>query len=208
MEKGRGFEPPDSFLKRRPESTVLNLMGDYRYLTKGYCVSLHAEVNSCKVYPSVKIALDCYRAPIFMTLAKKFGFEVPSFKVKRMPKYEGGKILVPLNPYSKSFEVAKSRSQYYKYFKKLSMGRYPVLEIEPEGEIEHVDVYLTRARGENWKKKFAEKFFYTFEIPIARVFVLKNDDVVKPFYVSPLKVDKEFLLEVLANENSLLCRLV
>lgn len=201
--EGEDLEPPDSFIKRRVSDKVLNLLGDYRYLTKGYYVSLHAEENGCEVFPPVKNALDAYRAPLFINMLRKLGFETPDFEVVCRPKPEVC-ILVPLNPFSKnSAKFVKNSYQYLKAFKSLSMNRYPVVQVRAE-KIEEINIHLTKADKDEYSI-VSEKLFRALKIPLGRVFVEITDGKLKPFYFTPLEkgeINFNLIFEVL-NENSL-----
>ncbi|MEM1578650.1 MAG: RimK-like ATPgrasp N-terminal domain-containing protein [Archaeoglobaceae archaeon] len=206
--EGEDQEPPDEFLKKSVSDTVLNLLGDYRYLTKGYYVSLHAEENNCIVFPSVKNALDVYRAPIFMERLKKAGIDIPNFRVLKKPEPKSC-VLVPLNPFSRnSAKLVKTENQYLKRFKSLSMGyRYSVVNVEVEGDIGEFEIYLGEAKKEEFED-LAEKTFEIFGVPIGKVLFEKVDDKIRPFYFMPLttdEIDFAFLKEVI-NENWMLCR--
>lgn len=205
--EGEDQEPPDDFLRKSVRDTVLNLLGDYRYLSKGYYVSLHAEENGCIVYPSVKNALDIYRAPVFVERLKKAGIDTPELYVLREPDPEKC-VLVPLNPFSRnSAKLIATESQYYRYFKSLSMDyHYPVVQVCAEGEVEEFDFYMGKTKkSNNWVFR---RIYDLFGVPIGRILAEKNGGKIRPFYFMPLmkaEIDFEFLKEVL-NENWVLCR--
>jgi hypothetical protein len=201
---GDDLEPPDDFLRREVTDSVLNLLGDYRFLTKGYFVSLHAEECGCEVFPSVKNALDAYRAPLFMNVVRKLGLETPDFSVHFRPEFEQG-VLLPLNPFSKnSAKVVKTSSQYAKAFKRLSMNRYPVVQVKSE-KYDSFNLYLWRADKEEYNF-IAEKIFRSLRIPLGKVLVDVTDGKAKPFYFMPVEkgeINLRFVFEVLY-ENCLL----
>uniref|UniRef100_A0A7J2TFZ9 RimK-like ATPgrasp N-terminal domain-containing protein n=1 Tax=Archaeoglobus fulgidus TaxID=2234 RepID=A0A7J2TFZ9_ARCFL len=203
------LEPPDWFLSREVSEAVLNLLGDYRFHTKGYYVSLHAEENKCPVLPSVKNALDIYRAPVFIERIKKAGLEVPEFEVIPRPKPERV-VMLPLNPFSKnSLKVVKSDSQYYKFFKSLSMDyHYPVVHVKVEGRVEEAIMHLSEVRnGEEEKKRIAEKVFEIFGVPLGKIFVERIDGKLRPFYFMPLsKEEIDIDLAIASYENWVLRR--
>ncbi|NHW23699.1 MAG: hypothetical protein HA489_05550 [Archaeoglobales archaeon] len=205
--EGEDQEPPDDFLRKKVRDTVLNLLGDYRYLSKGYYVSLHAEENGCIVYPSVKNALDVYRAPVFVERLKKAGIDTPELCVLRKPQPENC-ILVPLNPFSRnSAKLVETESQYNRYFKSLSMDyHYPVVQVRIEGEVEEFDFYMGKTgKLDNWVFR---RIFEIFGVPMGKILAEVNGNRVRPFYFMPLmknEIDFEFLREVL-NENWMLCR--
>lgn len=202
--EGEDLEPPDDFLKRTVAESVLNLLGDYRFLTKGYFVSLHAEECGCEVFPPVKNALDAYRAPLFMNAMKKLGLETPDFSIHSKPEFDQG-VLLPLNPFSKnSAKLIKTSSQYEKAFKRLSMDRYPVVHVKSE-EYDYFNLYLWKADKEEYNY-IAEKIFKNLRIPLGKVLVDINDGKAKPFYFMPVEKDEinlRFVFEVLY-ENCLL----
>ncbi|MEM0203808.1 MAG: RimK-like ATPgrasp N-terminal domain-containing protein [Archaeoglobaceae archaeon] len=201
VEGGDDLEPPDSFLKKRVTDTVLNLLGDYRFHTKGYYVSLHAEENNCLVYPSVKNALDIYRAPVFIERLRKAGVEVPEFKVVARPVPQET-VMLPLNPFSKnSMKIVKSESQYYRHFRSLSMDyHYPVVHVRLDGKIEEIIMHFTKAKNGGEEEDFvARKVFETFGVPLGKIFVERKDGKLRPFYFMPLRkdeIDVEFAMEV------------
>ncbi|MEM1545562.1 MAG: RimK-like ATPgrasp N-terminal domain-containing protein [Candidatus Methanomethylicia archaeon] len=202
------LEPPDNFLRRKVHDTVLNLLGDYRFHRIGYYVSLHAEENNCRVFPSVKNALDVYRAPIFLTRLRKAGFEVPSFKIFPKPNPCRSVVLLPLNPFSKnSPRLVRSESQYYRFFRSLSMNyHYPVVHVEVEGEIMEITLHLTRASN-GWDE-LARRIFNVFSIPLGKILVEKIDSRVRPIYFMPLEreeINLELIFKVVKNENRLFC---
>ncbi|MDK2795233.1 MAG: hypothetical protein PWQ22_466 [Archaeoglobaceae archaeon] len=205
--EGEDQEPPDDFLRKSVRDTVLNLLGDYRYLSKGYYVSLHAEENGCVVYPRRFLRLDIYRAPVFIERLKKAGIDTPKICVLRDPNPEKC-VLVPLNPFSKnSAKLVKTESQYNRYFKSLSMDyHYLVVQVCAEGEVEEFDFYLGKTKkSNNW---IFRRIYDIFGVPIGRILAEKDGGRIRPFYFMPLmkaEIDFGFLREVL-NENWLLCR--
>lgn len=207
-DEDKSLEPPDSFLKKRVSDTVLNLLGDYRFHTKGYYVSLHAEENNCMVYPRVKNALDIYRAPIFIERLKKAGLDVPEFEVIPRPVPEKT-IMLPLNPFSKnSMKVVKNDSQYYKYFKSLSMDyHYPVVHVKVEGKVDEVYMHLNRAKnGGEEEEAIARKVFEIFGVPLGKVFIERIDGKIRPFYFMPLskrEIDIELAVEAVYEDRLL-----
>jgi len=204
--EGEDLEPPDSFIKRKFSGRVLNLLGDYRYLTKGYYVSLHAEENGCEVYPPVKNALDVYRAPLFIKMVRKLGFETPEFEIICEPKPEAC-VLLPLNPFCKnSIKLVKNSYQYLKAFRSLSMNRYPVVQVRAE-KIQEVTIHLTKADKDEYSF-IAEKIFRNLKIPLGKVFMLVNGEKIAPFYFTPLErseINFDLIFEVLNHENCLFC---
>ncbi len=201
------LEPPDSFLKKKVVDTILNLLGDYRFHTKGYYVSLHAEENNCWVYPSVKNALDVYRAPVFMERLRKAGVEVPRFEVlsRPMPRET---VMLPLNPFSKnSMKIVCTESQYYKNFRSLSMDyHYPVVHVQLEGKVEEIIMHLTRAKnGGDEEDYIARKVFETFGVPLGKIFVERKNGKLRPFYFMPLRRDEiDFDFAIRTYEDRLL----
>ncbi len=204
--EGEDQEPPDDFLRKSVRDTVLNLLGDYRYLSKGYYVSLHAEENGCIVYPSVKNALDIYRAPVFVERLRKAGVDTPEIFVLRKPEPEKC-ILVPLNPFSRnSAKLVNTESQYHRYFRSLSMDfHYPVVHVRVEGSVEEFEFYMGKTKNsDSWVFR---RIFEIFGVPIGKILAEVNGTRVRPFYFMPLmrnEIDFEFLKEVL-NENWMLC---
>ncbi|MEM4473296.1 MAG: RimK-like ATPgrasp N-terminal domain-containing protein [Archaeoglobaceae archaeon] len=202
------LEPPDRFLKKKVKDIVFNLVGDYRFHTKGYYVSLHAEENNCLVYPSVKNALDIYRAPVFIERLKRAGLEVPRFEVISRPKPDKI-VMLPLNPFSKnSMKMAKSESQYYKFFRSLSMDyHYPVVHVKIEGKVEEIKMHISKVKGGNEEEEIiARKVFETFGVPLGKIFVEKIDGRLRPFYFMPLskeEIDLDLAISAI-HENWLL----
>lgn len=201
--EGDDLEPPDIFLKKKPESDVLNLVGDYRFLTVGYFVSLHAEENGCKVHPRTKDALDVYRAAVFIERLRKSGIKVPNFRIVPKPEPETC-VLVPMNPFCKnSVKLVKNESQYIKVFKRIGMNRYPVVQLKAE-KIDEVRIFLNRADKPefNW---LAEIIFKEFGVPLGKVLIADN---FKPFYFMPMEKEEirlDLIFEALKNEDRLFC---
>ncbi|MCS7122166.1 MAG: RimK-like ATPgrasp N-terminal domain-containing protein [Archaeoglobaceae archaeon] len=201
--EGDDLEPPDSFLKKKPKSDVLNLVGDYRFLTVGYFVSLHAEENGCKVFPQTKDALDIYRAAVFIERLKKSGIKVPEFKIIYKPEPETC-VLAPMNPFSKnSVKIVKNDYQYIKAFKKIGIGKYPVVQLKAD-KVEEVKIFLNKAD----KTEFdwlARAIFKEFGVPLGKVLIA---DDYKPFYFMPIEkkeIRLDLIFEELKNENRLFC---
>jgi len=114
-----------SYLCRMPDETALvNLGGDYDYLSRAYYISQDVENSGELVRPTCKEMIDAYVPPLFLEKAQLAGLEVPEYYISN-GLFEAPAIVDPVNPFtlkgrtamkpSRVKSIAKSLTRNYTY---------------------------------------------------------------------------------------------
>lgn len=174
----RGIRPAGNgpALARLVDSNdLVNLAGNYDYLSDGYYLSQDKEIAGHAIRPTCKEMLDAYVPPLFLEKAKLAGVPVPDYYISN-GYFEPPVIVDPINPFTlkgrivwkpgKAKSIAKSLTRNFTY-------AICCQEI-PEGST------ITRFRsvlGWSMNARFRELsrvVWEQFGIPLARVRVIRN----------------------------------
>jgi hypothetical protein len=92
------------------EGCVVNLAGDYRYLSAGYDVSQDLELAGEPVPPGCQEILDAYITPSLLEKARLAGLRIPIYYVTN-DHFEPPVIVDSLNPFMERQRVVRRRGQ-------------------------------------------------------------------------------------------------
>ena len=105
-------------------SELINLAGNYDYLSNGYYLSQDQEHAGQSIRPSCKEMLDAYVPPLFLEKAGRAGVAVPDFYISN-GYFEPPVIVDPINPFTlrgrvvwksgKAKSIAKSLTRNFTY---------------------------------------------------------------------------------------------
>lgn len=91
---------PERILARLADSGALvNLAGNYDYLSNGYYISQDLENSGQSIVPSCTEMLDAYVPPLFLEKAKLAGVPVPEYYISN-GYFEPPVIVDPINPFT------------------------------------------------------------------------------------------------------------
>ncbi len=172
---------PLFFLREPVHDSVLNINHDYRYLRMGYYVSAHAETFGVEVTPSCTEIMDAYRNPLLIEKAKKHGLQTSGYRLITKPEEDliTPALLFAVNPFTyNSMKVVKSGAKLPGMIKKMSRdARFPVSLHPVTGEIKEIIQIFGESSNEE-TSGFTGKFFDVFNIPICKLIVQIDGEVV------------------------------
>ncbi|MFH1699466.1 MAG: hypothetical protein ABIE07_02670 [Candidatus Zixiibacteriota bacterium] len=153
--------------------TLVNLAGNYDYLSSGYYLSQDRENSGHIIRPTCKEMLDAYVPPLFLEKARLAGILVPEYYISN-GYFESPVIVDPINPFTlkgrvilksgKARTIAKSLTRNYTY-------AICCQEIPACGKIK----YFRSVLGWSVSPKYRELsniVWEVFDIPLARVRVI------------------------------------
>jgi len=170
----------EEYLKAALKDQVINVQHDYRYMKKGYYVSVHAEALGNTVIPTSTNIIDAYNNATLMVRAKKMGIPVAAHTVtdkvnKIVKRLRFPLVLFPVNPVSYDiFRTVRSREELAEAMRSLGMNfRYPVSAQALTGDIQAVksifgSVKVTAAES------LAKSCYEEFALPICKLYVQRT----------------------------------
>lgn len=159
------------------DDTFVNLAGRYEYLELPYYVSQDYEHQNLPIHPTCKQMLDAYVVPLFLERAKLAELEVPEYYITN-GYFEVPAIVDSINPFMSRSRTILKMAQQKSVAKSLTRNfTYAVCvqEIPPDAKIEHFRAVLGWSVAPRYREP-AEKIWRIFEIPLARVRVLRMAD--------------------------------
>lgn len=157
---------------------LLNLTGDYNYLTHGYYRSLDAEQEGRQVAPTSAECLDAYVVPIALAKAEAAGLQVPRSQVVTDRFLTPPIMAYPVNPFSSRGELLTDATMLEARRKGLTYtGKYAVLcQVLPDAyRIDLLRVVLGRCNLPGYED-FAQAVWTLFRLPLMKVRVIVSDD--------------------------------
>ncbi|MCG7852933.1 MAG: RimK-like ATPgrasp N-terminal domain-containing protein [Methanosarcinaceae archaeon] len=167
---------PDCFIARLADSgALINLAGNYDYLSTGYYLSQDYENSGFNVRPSCKEMLDAYVPPLFLEKAKLAGVLVPEYYVSN-GYFEPPVIVDPINPYTLKGRVVLKSGRAKSMAKSLTRNfTYAVCcqEIPEGGKVEYFRSVLGWAVQPRFRK-LSNIVWELFNVPLAKVRVIRT----------------------------------
>ena len=173
-----GLTGPGRTMARMIESgDLVNLAGNYDYLSTGYYLSQDCENAGQSVWPSCKQMLDAYVPPLFLEKAELAGVPVPEFYISN-GYFEPPVIVDPVNPFTLKGKVVLKTGRVKSIAKSLTRNStYAVCcqQIPEGGKI----IYFRSVLGWSVKPQYrniSAVVWELFGIPLARVRVIRTTD--------------------------------
>lgn len=174
-----------------PDVDVVNLAGDYSYMSAAYYASLDAELRGERVAPTTAEALDAYVVPLAMELASRAGIAVPSYELVT-DRFPAPPIMAyPVNPFSTKGELIVDLAALEERRKGLTYtGKYAVLaqRLPADYRIDVVRVILGRTLVPEYED-FARRIFETFRLPLFKSRVIVSSRAYLLSSIEPLPGD-------------------
>jgi hypothetical protein len=169
-------DPNNTVAKLVDSGDLINLAGNYDYLSSGYYLSMDCENDGRSIRPSCKEMLDAYVPSLFLEKAKKAGTPVPEYYISN-GYFEPPVIVDPINPYTLKGRVVFKSGRAKSIAKSLTRNfTYAVCCQEiPEGS---KIAYFRSVLGWASQPRFRDisKFVWeVFGIPLAKVRVIHTE---------------------------------
>lgn len=152
---------------------LVNLAGNYDYLSTGYYLSEDHENSGHSIRPSCKEMLDAYVPPLFLEKAMLAGVPVPEYYISN-GYFEPPVVVDPINPFTLKGRVVLKSGRAKSIAKSLTRNfTYAVCcqEIPAESKI----VYFRSVLGWAVQPRFRQLssvVFEVFGVPLAKVRVI------------------------------------
>ena len=156
---------------------LINLSGNYDYLSEGYYLSQDYENSGQAIKPTCKDMLDAYVPPLFLEKAKIAGLPVAEYYLSN-GYFEPPVIVDPINPFTLKGKIVYKSGKAKSIAKSLTRNfTYAVCcqELTEDCKIK----YFNSVMGWSSQKQFLEfsqNVWETFSIPLARVRVIITGD--------------------------------
>jgi hypothetical protein len=157
----------------KDSGAIVNLAGNYDYLSFGYYLSQDYENNGQSIRPSCKEMLDAYVPPIFLEKAKLAGVLVPEYYISN-GYFEPPVIVDPVNPFTLKGKIVLKAGKVKSISKSLTRNfTYAICCQEiPEGsKVSYFRSVLGWA-AQPKLRELSNIVWEVFGIPLARVRVI------------------------------------
>lgn len=185
------------------ENVLLNLHGDYDYLTAGYYISQDLESQGYPVAPTCLEILDGYVTPLMLEKARLAGIPVPSYYLTN-GYFEPPVIVDPVNPFMSGHSIVLKRGHQERVARSMTRNStYAICcqELPPGAQVRVFRAVLGWS-GDKRYRELAAAIWRVFRIPVAVVRVVIGDDG------RPLLSAMQPLTKLKAKERAYLNRVV
>jgi hypothetical protein len=86
------------------EGCLVNLSGDYSYMSSGYYLSQDLETEGRNIRPACKEVMDAYVVPLFLEKAKLAGLPIPTYYITN-DYFEPPVVVDTINPFMDRYSV-------------------------------------------------------------------------------------------------------
>lgn len=159
------------------DDSLVNLYGNYDYLSRAYYTSLDFENEDKPIRPSCKEMLDAYIPPLFLEKAQSAGIAIPEYYISN-GYFEPPVIVDPINPFTLKGKIVLKPGRVKTISRSLTRNfTYAVCcqELPPESQV----AYFRSVLGWSTRTEcydMARVIWEFFGIPLARVRVIKMKD--------------------------------
>jgi len=170
---------------------LVNLAGNYDYLSEGYYLSQDLESKGETVKPTCKEMLDAYIPPLFLEKAKLAGLPVPEFYLSN-GFIEPPVIADPINPFTLKGRVILKPGRAKTIAKSLTRNfTYAICcqEIPPGFKVSYFNAIMGWSNLSEYRE-YAKMIWTTYNIPLAKIRVIHSKEKVLLSDISPLFLDK------------------
>ncbi len=191
---------PDDLREAR---IMVNLDGDYGYLSDGYYRSLEAEHDGLVAIPSPQDALDAYVVPLALTKAAAAGIPVPEWEIINDASISFGPPLIayPINPFQPSGQMVTDPGALDEAVRGLTVsGKYAMVvqRMAKDSRLDTLRLVMGRCLKPEYAE-LAELLWRTFRLPLARVKVIVTEQQYLLSAIEPLRKE-----ELTQNEKAIL----
>lgn len=155
--------------------SIVNLAGNYDYLSYGYYLSQDHENSGHCIRPTCKDMLDAYVPPLFLKKAEMAGAPIPEYYISN-GYFEPPVIVDPINPFTLRGKVVLKAGKTKSIAKSLTRNfTYAICcqEIPDGGRISYFRAVLGWAALPKFRE-LANIVWEVFGIPLARVRVIRT----------------------------------
>jgi hypothetical protein len=159
------------------ESCLVNLVGDYRYLTTGYYSSQDLECAGKTVHPTCKEVMDAYIVPLFLEKAKLAGLPVPTYYITN-DYFEPPVVVDSVNPFMTRHSVVRKAGHQERVAKSLTRNYTYAICCQvppPEARLGEFRAVLGWSASSRYRQ-LAASVWEVFRIPLASVRVIISSD--------------------------------
>ncbi|UCE24446.1 MAG: RimK-like ATPgrasp N-terminal domain-containing protein [Candidatus Zixiibacteriota bacterium] len=168
-------DPKRSLASLSGSDALVNLAGNYDYLSDGYYLSLDCENAGKAIRPTCKEMLDAYVPPLFLGKARQAGAPVPECYISN-GYFEPPVIVDPINPFTLKGRVVLKPGKVKSIARSLTRNfTYAVCcqEIPVGGKIEYFRSVLGWALQPRFRE-LSRTIWEVFGIPLAKVRVIRT----------------------------------
>jgi hypothetical protein len=195
-------DPPLRIARELSTGALVNLSGNYDYLSDGYYISQEYEHAGDEIRPDGKEMLDAYIPPLCLEKARQAGIPIPEYYISN-GYFDPPVIADPVNPFTLRGKVVLKAGKAKSIGKSLTRNyTYAICCQElPEGARL---IYFQSVLG--WSvnasyRDISQKIWDVFSIPLARVRIIQTSDGdyllsdISPLFVEDLKAKTRKYLE-------------
>ncbi len=161
---------PNLIAHLESEDCLVNLAGDYDYLTSGYYLSQEMENQDKNIHPTCKEILDAYVTPLSLEKARLNNIAVPEFYVTN-GHFEPPVIIDTMNPFMSRHSVVLKTSYQERAAKSLTRNfTYAICcqELPPDSRVVYFHSILGWCAASKYRT-ISQQIWDVFKIPIVKV---------------------------------------
>lgn len=159
------------------EDCLLNLSGDYSYLSVGYYVSQDLESGRSLIHPTCAEVMDAYVMPLFLEKAKRAGLPIPDYYISN-GYFEPPVIVDTINPFMSRHSVVLKAAAQERIAKSLTRNfTYAIScqELPHRARVAHFHAVLGWSATPKFRE-LAQAVWRVFGLPLAKVRVISCSD--------------------------------
>ncbi len=159
------------------EDCLLNLSGDYSYLSVGYYVSQDLESGRSLIHPTCAEVMDAYVMPLFLEKGKRAGLPIPDYYISN-GYFEPPVIVDTINPFMSRHSVVLKAAAQERIAKSLTRNfTYAIScqELPHRARVGHFHAVLGWSATPKFRE-LAQAVWRVFGLPLAKVRVISCAD--------------------------------
>jgi len=188
--KGRPKSRPDAYelsvrrtaarpviARLRDDGCLVNLAGDYRYLTAGYYRSQDLVSDGGNAHPTCQEAIDAYVAPLFLEKAAIAGLPIPEYYLTN-EHFDPPVVIDTVNPFPAHASLVLKNGHTERMTKSLTRNyTYAICcqTLPPGARIAKFRAVLGWTRSPRYRP-IAEAIWRVYRLPLALVRVIVQQD--------------------------------
>jgi hypothetical protein len=177
LSKLDNYKPKGNIAYLEGQPCLVNLAGDYRYLTASYYSSQDLECAGMTVHPTCKEAMDGYIVPLFLEKAKLAGLPTPTYYITN-DYFEPPVVVDSVNPFMTRQSVVRKAGHQDRVARSLTRNyTYAICcqVLPPESRVGEFRAVLGWSLSAKYRH-LAASVWEVFRIPLASVRVIIDGD--------------------------------